>query len=94
MADFVEFGWSAPPMAEQFPTLSAKEAQKFDALNKAIIMCHLHGLIPDSVRDSAIRKCSRQIGSALAASRPMPAGTAGNAATTAPAPRAAGTGEA
>lgn len=72
----VAFGWGAPPMAEQFPSLPAAYAKKFDDLNKAVIMCHLHGLISDSVRDSAIKKCTRQISAALsrAASHPTTSG--------------------
>lgn len=65
------FGWSAPPMAEQFPTLTSEQADKFDALNRAVTLCYLHGLISDGLRDLAIKKCARQIGVDLAA-RPNP----------------------
>ena len=71
-ATHVLFGWGAPPMAEQFPSLSAKAAYRFDALNKAIITCHLNGLITDSQCASAIRKCRRQIEAALATARGTP----------------------
>jgi hypothetical protein len=61
MSESAEFGWGAPPFAEQFPTLDREIAEHFDLDNKAIIRLHVRGAITDSQLAQAIKKVTKQI---------------------------------
>jgi hypothetical protein len=63
------FGWGAPPFKEQFPQMDDKTAHNFDLDNAAIIRLHIHGVLTDSQRDSAIRKVTKRIEKVLIEAR-------------------------
>jgi hypothetical protein len=61
----IEFGALVPEISEQLVkqgiAIPIKRAKAFDELAHSLIMLHLHGLIPDSVRDSSRKKLMAQI---------------------------------
>ena len=65
MADSIDFGWGAPPMGQQFPSMSDDTAERFDRDREALLRLHLRGYLTDSQRDSAARKVAKAVGKAL-----------------------------
>lgn len=61
----ISFGWGAPSFAEQLPSLPAADADRADAISKAITLLSVHGIITESERDRAIRRATRSIECAL-----------------------------
>lgn len=61
MRPTISFGWGAPSFAEQLPALSPADADKADAISKAIILLSIHGVITDGERDRAIHRATRRI---------------------------------
>ena len=66
MSNFsVEFGALAPKISEQLVkqglNIPENRVIAFDNVAHAIVLLHLHGIIPDSVRDSARKKLMTQI---------------------------------
>jgi hypothetical protein len=61
----IEFGALAPNISEQLATqgvvIAENSANAFDDLARSLVLLHLHGLIPDSVRDNARKKLMKQI---------------------------------
>ncbi len=61
----IVFGALAPKISEQLTAqrvvISENRAKAFDDLAWSLVLLHLHGLIPDSVRDSARKKMMKQI---------------------------------
>jgi len=65
MSNTVVFGWGAPPISEQFPTMDADAAQKFDADSDALTRLRMRGYVTDSQRDAIIRKMAKAVGKAI-----------------------------
>ena len=61
----IVMGWSAPPMKEQFPTLSDDGAEQFDANSAAISRLSIHGLITRVERDRAAKRLTKAVRDAL-----------------------------
>lgn len=57
----VIFGWAAPSMKEQFPTLPEFEADQFDLDSAALTRLRVRGYLTDSQRMSVARKVSKAI---------------------------------
>lgn len=61
----IEFGALAPKISEQIVqqglTIPENRGKAFDDIAHAIVLLHLHGIIPDGVRDSARQKVMKQI---------------------------------
>ena len=61
----IMFGALAPKISEQLTqqgvTIPENRAKAFDDLAWSLVLLHLHGLIPDSVRDNARKKLMKQI---------------------------------
>lgn len=64
---YVEFGWSAPKMKEQFPELSDYLADQFDQDNEALFRLSVRGYLTDSSKRAAMKKITRGIERALRA---------------------------
>lgn len=61
----IVFGWSAPPLREQFPNLNVEDADHFDLDSKAISRLSVRGLITRAERDSAVQRLSKSISTAV-----------------------------
>ena len=61
----VLFGWDAPSMKEQFPTLSDDDAERFDKDSEALTRLRIRGYLSDNQRESVMKKISRAIADAL-----------------------------
>ena len=57
----IQFGWGAPSFAEQLPSLRRADSERADAVNKAITLLSVHGIITETERDKAIRRATRCI---------------------------------
>lgn len=62
----IEFGALAKPISEQLEAqgiflVDLKAAKAFDDIAWSITLLHLHGIIPDSVRDRAREKLMKKI---------------------------------
>lgn len=62
----IEFGALVPKISEQIAkqglTIPESRGRAFDKIAHVIVLLHLHGIIPDSVRDSSYQKLMKQIG--------------------------------
>ncbi len=61
MRPSISFGWAAPSFAEQLPTLAPEDAEKADAISKAIVLLSVHSIITEGERDRVIRRATRHI---------------------------------
>lgn len=66
----LQFGALAPSMSDQLPMLTDKQAEAFDADNKAISRARVRGYISDAELTRIQRRLAAAIGDALAASGP------------------------
>ena len=70
MKDTFEQGWSARPFKEQFPELTAIEAQKLDAVNEAISTLYFDDMLTDSQLDAIrTKKFPRLVSKAVSQAR-------------------------
>ncbi|WP_238178726.1 hypothetical protein, partial [Methylobacterium dankookense] len=53
MRPTIQFGWGAPSFAEQVPALPPADAERADAISKAITLLSVHGIITEGERDRA-----------------------------------------
>lgn len=65
MRPTIQFGWGAPSFAEQLPALLPADAERADAIGKAITLLSVHGIITEGERDRAIHRATRNIEAAL-----------------------------
>ncbi len=65
MRPTIQFGWSAPSFAEQLPSLSPADADRADAISKAITLLSVHSIITEAEQDRAIKRATRSIEAAL-----------------------------
>jgi hypothetical protein len=69
MPVIIEFGALVEPIAEQLKkqgiTIPEADSERFQKIAWSIILLHLHGIIPDSVRSSAQKKLMKQIVAAI-----------------------------
>ena len=56
MSNTFEQGWAAKPFKVQFPQLSDESASRLDAINEAITLLYLSGIITHSMVASARQK--------------------------------------
>lgn len=61
----ISFGWGAPSFAEQLPSLLPADADRADAISKAITLLSVHGIITEAEQDRAIKRATRSIEVAL-----------------------------
>lgn len=65
----IEFGALATPIGEQLRiqgiSITEDEARRFQRIAEAIVLLHLQGIIPDSVRDSSRQKLMKMISKVL-----------------------------
>ena len=61
----IQFGWGASSFAEQLPSLPSADAERADAISKAITLLSVHGIITGAERDRAIHRATRNIEAAL-----------------------------
>lgn len=61
----IEFGALSEPIAEQLKkqgiNIPEKDGERLEKIAYSIVLLHLHGIIPDSVRDSARKKLMKKI---------------------------------
>jgi hypothetical protein len=65
----IEFGALAPEILLQLKTqgisINGNDAELFEKMAYSIVFLHLHGIIPDSVRDNARKKIMKKISYAI-----------------------------
>lgn len=61
----ISFGWGAPSFAEQLPSLLRADADRADAISRAITLLSVHGIITEAEQDRAIKRATRSIEVAL-----------------------------
>lgn len=61
----IEFGALSKPIGLQLESqgiaITDDESERFDRIAYSIVMLHLHGIIPDSVRDTSRKKLMKLI---------------------------------
>lgn len=63
--DHMAFGWGAPPICEQAPSLSPKDATAFQTDADTLIRLHIRGVLNDAERDRAIKRLHKSIARAV-----------------------------
>jgi hypothetical protein len=58
----LDFGWGRNPFHKQLGVEQSPALEHMDKDAEAIIRLHIRGLIPDSVRDMAIKKAIKRAG--------------------------------
>lgn len=61
----IQLGWGSSSFAEQLPNLPVADAERADAISKAITLLSVHSIITDAERDRAITRTTRHIEKAL-----------------------------
>ena len=69
----IEFGALADPIDKQLLqqgySITEDEAKRFNRIAESIVMLHLNGIIPDSVRDNGRKKLMKMVCSAKGLTR-------------------------
>lgn len=63
----IHFGALCDPIIKQLESegyLSKKDSERLQAIADAIVMLHIHGIIPDSIKASAQKKLMKKIAEA------------------------------
>ena len=66
MPSFIELGWGAPPISDQFEGFASKpHLEQFDADSLAISRLRLRGYLTDSAHRSIVKKMIDALGKAI-----------------------------